>query len=131
MLDVNWSDTSLLATVLGNSLTHFRCSSQPVQTQPQAARFSSLVPCLAPSDGGKECTVASESPRRYCFGYRPRHAQLTFQEHTDEGDRVIVCEEHGVPPLCKRWVARACPKNQIHCRYVWALLGACRVGKIR
>ena len=42
--------------------------------------------------------------------------QLTFQEHTSDGDRVIPCDDHGVAPLCKRWVARACPKNQIHCR---------------
>eukprot|EP00903_Cladosiphon_okamuranus_P008959 g8573.t1 len=43
-------------------------------------------------------------------------AKLTFQEHIGDEDRVIPCEEHGVAPLCKRWVARACPKNQIQCR---------------
>ncbi|CBN77134.1 hypothetical protein Esi_0036_0099 [Ectocarpus siliculosus] len=42
--------------------------------------------------------------------------KLTFQDNTSDGDRVIPCEEHGVAPLCKRWVARACPKSQIHCR---------------
>ncbi|CAM9262801.1 unnamed protein product, partial [Hapterophycus canaliculatus] len=43
-------------------------------------------------------------------------AKLTFQDNASDGDRVIPCDAHGVAPLCKRWVARACPKNQINCR---------------
>ncbi|CAM9852836.1 unnamed protein product [Scytosiphon promiscuus] len=58
----------------------------------------------------------TEQPRGLAIMAASDSAKLTFQESTSDGDRVIPCDEHGAAPLCKRWVARACPKNQINCR---------------
>eukprot|EP00752_Nemacystus_decipiens_P007282 g6518.t1 len=99
-----------------------RVDSQFQEQMSQASATLDGVDRAESGEGGGGGSVVSslggggEKNREMAVMAASDSAKLTFQERTSDEDRVISCEEHGAAPLCKRWVARACPKNQIQCR---------------